>query len=268
MHIHGDRHHKRRREQQTLLAAIENPPRQREGRRGDCLPTEPGVIFGATPSLQDSNLIYSSGLLRARGRDSPLPHPRHPLEGSDIIPVLRRLYVNCGKEDWERERAMLSETQRERKQGKPSSSTNLCLLAAEKPAGPGALPWRFGPVREAPRPQRLASDNAAGAGLGKAPGRPSLPLACTARPGGGELDGTQKGHREGTTLVTERRDCSRGAASPGPFQPLIPCDMLWGMTGCGGRGELAVCRERLREKSKGEKCYSETTFQLTLGDLA
>lgn len=52
-----------------------------------------------------------------------------------------------------------------------------------------------------------------------------------------------------------------------PFQPLIPCDMLWAMTGCGGRGELAVCRERLREKSKGEKRYSETTFQLNLGDL-
>lgn len=42
------------------------------------------------------------GLLGANepgGRDSPPPHPRHTLEGSDIIPVLRRLCVNCGKKD-------------------------------------------------------------------------------------------------------------------------------------------------------------------------
>lgn len=172
---------------------------------------------------------------------------------------------------------MLSEMYRDGREGKPSSSncssTDLLPLAAEKPAGPGVLRQ---PFRLVPEPRLCAgSPSAAADGIGqrcrsragKGLGPLVSPLACTEWPGGGELDGTQKGHREGATLVTERRDCSRGAASPGPFQPLIPCDMLWGMTGCGGRGELAVCRGRLREKSKGEKCYSETTFQLNLGDL-
>lgn len=42
---------------------------------GICLPTEPGIILRATPSL---HLIYPPGMPRARGRDSPLPHPPAP----------------------------------------------------------------------------------------------------------------------------------------------------------------------------------------------
>lgn len=89
----------------------------------------------------------------------------------------------------------------------------------------------------------------------------------TAVPSGWErllaMDSPVNGQGEGTWMG-HKRDTQRG--HPGhrkerlfqrslsrPFQPLIPCDMLWAMTGCGGRGELAVCRERLREKSKGEK---------------
>ena len=166
---------------------------------------------------------------------------------------------------------------RERRGGKPSSSkrgsTNLLPPRCREASRTGRA---VAATRACPRAPALCGNPSARAdgigprcrsGAGEGSGPPVSPLACTEWPGGGELDGTQKGHREGATPVTERRDCSRGAASPGPFQPLIPCDMLWGMTGCGGRGELAVWRGRLREKSKGEKCYSKTTLQLNLGDL-
>lgn len=60
--------------------------------------------------------------------------------------------MNCGKEDWEREQAMLSEMYRDGREGKPSSSkrssTSLLPLATEKLAGPGALQQRFRLVLE------------------------------------------------------------------------------------------------------------------------
>lgn len=119
---------------------------------GICLPTEPGIILRATPSL---HLIYPPGMPREPEVVTPPFHtPQHPLEGSDIIPILRRLYVDCGKEDWERERAMLSEMwSRERRKTLerhkplPSSQAETGSAAGSprtRPchwAGKGSWPW-------------------------------------------------------------------------------------------------------------------------------
>jgi len=72
----------------------------------------------------------------------------------------------------------------------------------------------------------------------------------------GQGEGSWPGHKAGTQRGQpglRKESLFQRSSLRWPFQPLIPCDMLWGPTGCGGRGELAVCRGRLREKSKGEK---------------
>lgn len=119
------------------------------------------------------------------------------------------------------------------KENPPAAASAAAQTSSLLAAGPGALQQRFGVIPES-EPCILE------VGLGKAQDHWSLPLAWTEWEGGGELDGTQKGHTEGATLVIERRDCSKRSSLIQAFQPLIPCDMLWGMTGCGGRGELAV----------------------------
>lgn len=118
--------------------------------------------------------------------------------------------MNCGKEDWERERAMLSEMHSDGSEAKPSSSkrssTNLLPPTAEMPAGPGALAAVVGahPGAPAARGKPLGCSGWHQAALpergweklraGKGSGPLASPLACTEWPGGGELDRTQKGH--------------------------------------------------------------------------
>lgn len=87
--------------------------------------------------------------------------------------------------------------------------------------------------------------------LGRCRARPQLWHALN-----GQGEGSWPGHKAGTQRGQpglRKESLFQRSSLRWPFQPLIPCDMLWGPTGCGGRGELAVCRGRLREKSKGEK---------------
>lgn len=149
------------------------------------------------PPTHQPHLSIGAESHRARGRDSPSTPPA-PSEGSDIISILRRLCVNCGKEDGERERAMLSAMQESRKtlrqqarQHKPPPSchrdaggTGSSAAAVRVcPQAPGS-PWA----------QPMASGDVPGAGRGKARGRWCLLWHVL----NGQGVGNWLGHKRGT----------------------------------------------------------------------
>lgn len=144
------------------------------------------------PTRQPHLLIHGAGVV------TPPSTPPAPSEGSDIIPILRRSCVNCGKEDRERERAMLSEMQESRKtlrqqarQHKPPPSCHRdaggtgSFAAAVRacPQAPGS-PWV----------QPMASGGVPGAGPGKAQGRWCLLWHVL----NGQGVGNWLGHKRGT----------------------------------------------------------------------